>query len=89
MKGVMQQQDSLLSQIRQAEQMVRGDCHAAKKSAQELSGARHIEEQKLLEAKQKLEDSQHGVDSALKRNAELQKRCDQLTSQCESERKAR
>jgi len=89
MKNVMQQQDALLAQIRQSEQVVRGDCHTFKKTAQDVSTARLNEEQKLLEAKQKLEDTQHGVKSALKRNVELQKRCDELTSQCESERKQR
>jgi hypothetical protein len=43
----------------------------------------------LLEAQQKILDSQHGTQAALKRNQELQTRCDELASRCESERKAR
>ena len=85
----MQQQDSLLSQIRQSEQGVRGEVVNMRRSAADTSGARHAEEQKLLEARQKLVDADHGIKSAQKRNEELQKRCDELSSQCESERKAR
>lgn len=89
MKGVMQQQEALLAQIRQSEQGVRVECQTVRKTSQEQSSARHAEEQKLQEAKQNLVDSENSISSALKRNEELQKRCDHLSSQCESERKAR
>lgn len=89
MRNVMQQQENLLNQIRQSEQSLRNDCQTLKKTATEVEGSRHLDEQKLLEAKQRLADSEHGVKSALKRNEELQSRCDELSSKCESERKAR
>lgn len=60
-----------------------------KKSAMQAQGTRHIDEQRLLEARQQLADTEHGVKGALKRNQELQSRCDELSRQCEAERKAK
>jgi uncharacterized protein involved in exopolysaccharide biosynthesis len=61
----------------------------AKKNNMQMAGTRHLEEQRLLEARQQLADSEHGVKSAHKRNQELQGRCDELSRQCEAERKAK
>ena len=88
-RGVMNQQENLLNHVRQSESSLRNECQALKKTAMEVDGARLNEETKLAEAKQRLADSEHGVKSALKRNEELQSRCDELTSKCETERKAR
>ena len=55
----------------------------------QVQGSRHIDEQKLLQLKQQLADTEHSVKSALKRNQELQARCDELSHQCETERKAK
>ena len=60
-----------------------------KKNSMQMQGTRHMEEQRLLEAQQQLADSAHGVNSALKRNQELQVRCDELSQQCQVERKAK
>jgi uncharacterized protein involved in exopolysaccharide biosynthesis len=60
-----------------------------KKSSMQVQGNRHVDEQKLLEARQQLADTEHSVKSALKRNQELQARCDELSRQCEVERKAK
>ena len=49
----------------------------------------NIFQQNLQELQQKLLDSQYSVQAALKRNEELQSRCDELSSHCESERKAK
>lgn len=55
----------------------------------QMQGTRHMDEQRLLEARQQLADTEHGVKGALKRNQELQSRCDELSKQCEIERKAK
>lgn len=55
----------------------------------QMMGTRHVEEQKLLEARQQLADSEHGVKSAHRRNQELLARCDDLSRQCEVERKTK
>lgn len=49
-----------------------------------LSSKKHLQE-----LQQKLVDSQYAAQAALKRNEELQSRCDELSSHCESERKAK
>lgn len=55
----------------------------------QVQGNRHSEEQKLLQARQQLADSEHELHSALRRNQELQSRCDELSQHCEAERKNR
>jgi hypothetical protein len=54
-----------------------------------FSSKRHLNEQLLVEAEQKLRLADHSVETAKKRNTELQSRCDELSSQWESERKLR
>ena len=60
-----------------------------KKSHFDAIGKKHIEEQDLLEAQQKLSLTINTLDAAKKRNMELQARCDELGKKLEVERKQR
>lgn len=85
----MKQQDSLITQLRNAEQSARTDIRGMKRTGAEESSSRHLNEQLLIEAEQKLKLADHSVGIAKKRNVELQNRCDELSTQWEAERKLR
>lgn len=89
LQNAMKQQEVIINQLRAAEQAARNEIVALKKSASEETSKRHLNEQLLMEAEQKIKLAEHTVEIAKKRNVELQARCDELTAQCESERKMR
>jgi hypothetical protein len=88
-EAVMKQQDSIISQLRCAELAARTDIRNMKRTGAEESSSKHQNEQLLLEAEQNLKLADHSVDTAKKRNIELQNRCDELSAQWEAERKLR
>jgi flagellar biosynthesis/type III secretory pathway chaperone len=88
-QNVMKQQDSLITQLRSAEQAARTDIRVMKRTGADESSNRHLNEQLLIEAEQKLKLADHSVGIAKKRNVELQNRCDELSTQWEAERKLR
>ena len=85
----MKQQDNIIHQLRQAEQLARTDVRGMKRTEAEEGSKRHLTEQLLVEADQKLKLADHSVVTAKRRNAELQGRCDELSTQWEAERKLR
>lgn len=85
----MKQQDTLIHQLRQAEQLARTDVRTMKRTEAEEGSKRHLTEQLLVEADQKLKLADHTVLTSKKRNTELQGRCDELSTQWEAERKLR
>ena len=85
----MKQQDSLILQLRAAEQSARTDVRGMKKTEAEESSNRHLNEQLLVEAEQKIKLAEYSVETSKKRNTELQSRCDELSVQWETERKLR
>lgn len=85
----MKQQDSLILQLRAAEQSARTDVRGMKKMEAEESSNRHRNEQLLVEAEQKIKLAEYSVETSKKRNFELQSRCDELSTQWEMERKLR
>jgi hypothetical protein len=88
-QNVMKQQDSLITQLRSAELAARTDIRVMKRTGADESSNRHLNEQLLIEAEQKLKLADHSVGIAKKRNIELQNRCDELSTQWEAERKLR
>ena len=85
----MKQQDSLILQLRVAEQTARTDVRGMKKTEAEESSNRHLNEQLLVEAEQKIKLAEYSVETSKKRNTELQSRCNELSIQWEMERKLR
>ena len=85
----MKQQDGIINHMRQIEQSLRSDISNFKKSSLETVNKRHVDEQELLEAQQKLSLAGHTLEAAKKRNMELQARCDELGKKLEAERKLR
>lgn len=88
-EAVLKQQDAVITHQRQAEQALRLDMTNLRRSTSETLNKRHVDEQELLEAQQKLSLSVHSLDAAKKRNMELQARCDELGKKLEAERKQR
>lgn len=86
---VISQQDIVIGHLRQVEQGLRGDISNIKKSNLETTGKRHVDEQELLEAQQKLSLTSSTLEATKKRNMELQARCDELGKKLEAERKLR
>jgi E3 ubiquitin-protein ligase BRE1 len=85
----MQQQEAQVQQLRNTEQHLRGELQAHKKSLLEAAARQQTEELKVQDNQQNLQDAESRIKAVQKRNVELQSRCDLLTSQSESERKAR
>ena len=88
-QGVMRQQDGLISQLRAAELAARTDVRTMKRLEAEEGSKKRLNEQLLVEAEQKLKLADHSVVTDKKRNTELQSRCDELSTQWETERKLR
>lgn len=88
-QSVMKQQDTLINQLRTAEQAARTDVRCMKRTDAEEGAKKHLNEQLLVEVEQRLKLADHAVVTAKKRNAELQTRCDELSTQWEAERKLR
>ena len=88
-QSVMKQQDIVINQLRTAEQSARIDVRSMKRTDAEEGSKKHLNEQLLVEVEQRLKLADHAVVTAKKRNAELQTRCDELSTQWEAERKLR
>ena len=67
----MKQQDTLIHQLRQAEQLARTDVRTMKRTEAEEGSKRHLTEQLLVEADQKLKLADHTVLTSKKRNTEF------------------
>ena len=89
LQNVMKQQDSIINQLRIAEQAARTDVRCMKRTEADEGSKKHLNEQLLVEVEQRLKLADHTVVTAKKRNAELQDRCDELSTQWEAERKLR
>ena len=85
----MKQQDTIINQLRTAEQSARIDIRCMKRTEAEEGSKKHLNEQLLVEVEQRLKLADHAVVTAKKRNDELQTRCDELSTQWEAERKLR
>ena len=89
LRNTIQQQDTLINQLRQADHNSRSEILSLKKMNAESISKCHMNDQILLENEQKLKLVEHSVDTIQKRNKELQDRCTELAHQMEAERKLR
>lgn len=86
---LVKQQDAIIASIRQEDQQLRTEISSLKKSLFEANCRQATDEQTLLEVQQKHSLSEHAIESAKKRNMELQARCGELSKKLEEERKLR
>ena len=85
----LKNQDGVISQLRAAEGAARTEIQGLRKTHSDEHSQRILNEQLVVEAEQKLKLAEHSMELAKKRNAELQTRCNELSGQMETERKAR
>lgn len=85
----MIQQDQLLTQLRSEEMNLKVELVELKKSRKDLQEGKHREEEKINELEKVNQDIGHSLQAALKRNQELQSRCNELSKLCEKERTSR
>jgi chromosome segregation ATPase len=86
---MMKYQETVFNQLRAAEQSAKTELHNYKASTQEAISQRSINDLEKEEWQKKIAMVENEAEKSKKRNVELQARCDQLTAQCEEERKAR
>lgn len=86
-KSIMVQQDKLLHQIRSNEQDLKKEIVTLKKSQLDLLNEKNGLAQQLLDIKQTVNEMEIAMQDAAHSKLELQNRCNDLTEQCENERK--
>lgn len=89
MKSLMTSQDQTVTEIRAGEQNMRSDYHTTKGDKQKVTHERDRLLLQVQEAQQQAQEAETKLQAALRRNGDLQSRCDELSKQCESERKRR
>lgn len=88
-KKLHERQDQIVPNLRASEQQIRSEYLTLKNNYDDLQEKHQNDLVQLEEVKQNVSDIKHTLSATLKRNEELQSRCDELTSQCEAERKLR
>ncbi len=89
LQAQLKTQDGVIAQLRSAEGAARTEIQGLRKTHSDEHSQRILNEQLVVEAEQKLKLAEHSMELAKKRNAELQTRCNELSGQMETERKAR
>lgn len=88
-KAANSQQESMITQLRSMESTLRAEIHALKSENMKLMEAKQSNEQALSASEHINTDIRRTIQATEKRNAELLNHCNELTLQCEKERKLR
>jgi chromosome segregation ATPase len=83
------ERDKVLSNVRNQEAMYISEINALKKFVKDSEEEKNVEHEKAEELQQKTDDFKLKLQETTKRNQDLQARCNELSKQCQRERKLR
>lgn len=89
LEQIVGQQETMVVQLRMAELFARDQIQVLKKAHSAVEAERLKDQQRLGEQNQIVKRHEQDTSAALERTEQLQRRCDALTSQAETDRKAR